>query len=89
MQPDTDDLDRLRPIGWPDDAAWREALAAADGVRLARVVGQHRTAYDVATGPDELRKAQPPMPWTRPRFPPEDRAAVGDCVTLDARTSTR
>ena len=85
MQPDPDALDRLRPIGWPDDDAWREALAAAEGARLARVVGQHRTAYDVATGPDTLLKAQPPMPWTRPRFPPEDRAAVGDWVTLDER----
>lgn len=84
MQPDPDDLDRLRPIGWPDDDTWREVLAAAPGARLARVVGQHRTAYDVALGPDSLIKAQPPMPWTRPRFPPEDRAAVGDWVTLDA-----
>ena len=84
MQPSEDDLTALRPIGWPDDAGWRQALAAADGVRLARVVGQHRTAYDVATGTDDLLKVQPPMPWTRPRFPPEQRAAVGDWVTLDA-----
>ncbi len=84
MQPTPDDLDSLRAIGWPDDDAWREALAAADGARLVRVVGQHRTAYDVATGPDALQKAQPPVPWTRPRFPPEERAAVGDWVTLDA-----
>ncbi|TNJ35717.1 ribosome small subunit-dependent GTPase A [Arenimonas terrae] len=84
MLPTPEALDRLRAIGWPDDDAWREALAAADGATLARVVGQHRSAYDVATRADEALKVQPPMPWTRPRFPPEDRAAVGDWVTLDA-----
>ncbi len=83
MQPTPEALAPLRTIGWPDDDAWREALAAAPGHHLARVVGQHRTAYDVALGPDGLLKAQPPMPWTRPRFPPEERAAVGDWVTLD------
>lgn len=85
MQIDADDLARLRALGWPDDASAREALAAAAGARLARVASQHRTAYDVATGPDELlMKVQPPVPWTRPRFPPDERAAVGDWVTLDA-----
>ena len=39
MQPSPDALDRLRAIGWPDDAASREALAQAGGARLARVVG--------------------------------------------------
>ncbi len=81
MQPTPEALDRLRAIGWPDDDAWREALAAAEGARLARVVGQHRSAYDVATQADEILKVQPPLPWTRPRFPPEQRAAVGDWVT--------
>lgn len=84
MLPTSEALDRLRAIGWPDDDAWREALAAAEGARLARVVGQHRSAYDVATQADEILKVQPPMPWTRPRFPPDQRAAVGDWVTLDA-----
>ena len=84
MLPTPEALDRLRAIGWPDDDAWREALAAAEGAILARVVGQHRSAYDVATEADQILKVQPPMPWTRPRFPPEQRAAVGDWVTLDA-----
>ena len=80
-----DDLARLRAIGWPDDPAAREALAAAGGARLARVVGQHRTAYEVMLGPDEdPRRVQSPPAWSRPRFPPEQRAAVGDWVTLDA-----
>jgi ribosome biogenesis GTPase len=84
MLPTPEALDRLRAIGWPDDDAWRKALAGAEGHRLARVVGQHRSAYDVATQADEILKVQPPMPWTRPRFPPDQRAAVGDWVTLDA-----
>ena len=83
MQPTPEALDLLRPIGWPDDDARREALAAAPGARLARVVGQHRSAYDVATRADEVITVQPPLPWTRPRCPPEQRAAVGDWVTLD------
>ena len=65
MQPTQDDLARLRALGWPDDDTAREALAAASGHRLARVASQHRTAYDVATGPDEMQmKVQPPIPWT-------------------------
>ena len=88
MLADPDDLARLRALGWPDDEAAREALAAADGARLARVASQHRTAYDVALGPDDLRRVQPPVPWTRPRFPPDERAAVGDWVTLDAAGKT-
>ena len=83
MQPTPEALDRLRAIGWPDDDTSRAALAAAQGARLARVVGQHRSAYDVATQADEIIKVQPPLPWTRPRCPPEQRAAVGDWVALD------
>ena len=76
MQPTQEALDRLRAIGWPDDDTSRAALAAAQGARLARVVGQHRSAYDVATQADEIIKVQPPLPWTRPRCPPEQRAAA-------------
>ena len=83
MQPTPEALDRLRAIGWPDDDTSRAALAAAQGARLARVVGQHRSAYDVATQAEEIIKVQPPLPWTRPRCPPENRAAVGDWVALD------
>lgn len=99
MQISPEDLAALRQMGWPDDAnlmAAATAALAADsesadstsvhgkGVRVARVVGQHRTAYEVATAVDQWLRVQPPGPWTRPRCPPEQRAAVGDWVTLDA-----
>jgi ribosome biogenesis GTPase len=71
---------RLRPIGW-SDAPDRVAVAA--GRRIARVIGQHRTGYDVAEFAGDLRRVQPPAGCTRPRQNPEDRAAVGDWVALD------
>jgi ribosome biogenesis GTPase len=70
----------LRAIGWPDLPELREAAGAA---RVGRVIGQHRSAYVVADGPDHEWRAQPPAPWTRPRYDPELRAAVGDWVTLE------
>ena len=71
----------LRAIGWPDEPALQAAAADAP---VARVVGQHRSAYVVANGPDQQWRVQPPVQWTRPQFDPERRAAVGDWVTLDA-----
>jgi ribosome biogenesis GTPase len=50
---------------------------------VARVIGQHRSGYDVAEFPDDLRRVQPPAAWTRPRGDPTLRAAVGDWVVLD------
>lgn len=73
-----DDYHALCRIGWSGPPP------AADTGRVARVVGQHRSAYEVATGPEQTLRVQPPPPWTRPRFPPEQRAAVGDWVRLDA-----
>jgi ribosome biogenesis GTPase len=70
----------LAAIGWPGH--WQGE--AVDESRLARVVGQHRNAYLVATRPDEERRVQPPAAWTRPRFPAEQRGVVGDWVRLDA-----
>ena len=71
----------LRAIGWPDSPELREA---ASGARVARVVGQHRSGYDVAESAGDLRRVQPPAAWTRPRGDPAERAAVGDWVALDA-----
>jgi ribosome biogenesis GTPase len=70
----------LRAIGWPDSPELREAAA---GARVARVVGQHRSGYDVAESAGDLRRVQPPAAWTRPRGDPAERAAVGDWVVLD------
>jgi ribosome biogenesis GTPase len=72
---------RLRPIGWSDAP---DRVAAAGSQRIARVTGQHRTGYDVAEFAGDVRRVQPPAGWTRPRQNPEDRAAVGDWVALDA-----
>jgi ribosome biogenesis GTPase len=71
----------LRPIGWSDDA---ELVKAAQGRRVARVTGQHRSGFEVAEGPDATHRVQPPAAWTRPRGDPELRAIVGDWVALDA-----
>lgn len=76
-----DAFERLRAIGWPDTPELREA-AGSD--RVARVTGQHRSGYDVAEFAGDVRRVQPPAPWTRPRGDPADRAAVGDWVALDA-----
>ncbi|MBS3895200.1 ribosome small subunit-dependent GTPase A [Silanimonas sp.] len=80
-----DDFEALRPMGWRDDAPAALALAGRPKAALARVVGQHRNAYVVATTLDEARRVQPPAAWTRPRFRAEDRAVVGDWVLLDAK----
>ena len=80
--PMTDDAyAHLRPIGWSDDPP--ERLQAATGRRVARVIGQHRSGYDVAENADSLLRVQPPAAWTRPRGDPTLRAVVGDWVALD------
>ncbi|KFN42608.1 ribosome small subunit-dependent GTPase A [Arenimonas oryziterrae] len=71
----------LRIIGWPDDEELR--LAAGDA-RIARVIGQHRSGFDVAEFAGDQRRVQPPAAWTRPRGDPTERAVVGDWVALDA-----
>ena len=79
--PDTHDaFARLRLIGWPDDAG---LVAAAADSRVARVIGQHRSGFDVAEFAGDLQRVQPPAAWTRPRGDPALRAVVGDWVTLD------
>ncbi len=80
-----EDFDTVRPMGWREDAPAALDLAERPRAALARVVGQHRNAYVVATTLDEARRVQPPAAWTRPRFRAEDRAVVGDWVLLDAK----
>ncbi len=80
MHAEPDAFARLRPIGWSDDA---DLVKAAGNRRVARVIGQHRSGFDVAEFAGDLRRVQPPAAWTRPRGDPELRAVVGDWVTLD------
>lgn len=72
----------LAAIGWRPDSPAGIAFAANASGRLARVVEQHRSHYVVSDGERDL-KVQPPAPWTRKDFSPEQRAAVGDWVRLD------
>ena len=86
----------LRAIGWPfsglaadeiEDAAWAAAIAAHPLARPARVIEQHRSGYVVAEAPGHALTAESPQEWMRRRFPPQDRAAVGDWVLIeDGRT---
>lgn len=84
--PDYDYL--LRRLGWPfegppPEGPWRDALAAHPDATLARVIGQHRLGYVVAAEPGGAEQAEGPPQWRRPRFPSQDRAAVGDWVLLE------
>ncbi|MEQ1513882.1 MAG: ribosome small subunit-dependent GTPase A [Lysobacteraceae bacterium] len=82
----------LRAIGWPfpgttvaavGDAAWAAAIAAHPLARPARVIEQHRTGYVVAEAPGDALTTESPQEWMRRRFPPQDRAAVGDWVLIE------
>jgi ribosome biogenesis GTPase / thiamine phosphate phosphatase len=84
-------MNPLRAIGWPagEDAGarlppgWREALQAHPDARPARVAEQHRSGYVLADGPDRSFTAESLPDWQRPKFPPEQRAAVGDWVLVE------
>ena len=80
MHAEPDAFARLRPIGWSDDP---ELVRAAGDSCVARVIGQHRSGFDVAEFAGDLRRVQPPAAWTRPRGDPTLRAVVGDWVALD------
>jgi ribosome biogenesis GTPase / thiamine phosphate phosphatase len=82
----------LRAIGWPfagldadtvEDADWAAAIAAHPLARLARVIEQHRTGYVVAEAAGHALTTESPQEWMRRRFPPQDRAAVGDWVLIE------
>ena len=80
----------LREIGWPypgepEDDAWGDLVAAHPQARPARVVEQHRSGYVVAEAPGEGYTVESPPDWARSRFPPEQRAAVGDWVLVEGR----
>jgi ribosome biogenesis GTPase len=86
----------LRAIGWPyrdddvGDAAWATAMAAHPGATPARVVEQHRSGYLVAQAPGEAVSVESLPEWQRApgyrkgQASPEERAAVGDWVLVEA-----
>ena len=51
--------------------------------RPARVLEQHRSGYVAADGSGPGIAVESLPDWQRPRFPPEQRAAVGDWVLLE------
>lgn len=59
-------------------------LAAHPQARPARVAEQHRSGYVVAEGPDRALPAEAMPEWLRRRFPPQQRAGVGDWVLIEA-----
>lgn len=82
----------LRAIGWPfpglsavevEDATWAAAIVAHPLARPARVIEQHRSGYVVAEAPGDALTTESPPEWMRRRFPPQDRAAVGDWVLIE------
>ncbi|MGY6518451.1 MAG: ribosome small subunit-dependent GTPase A [Lysobacteraceae bacterium] len=86
MPTETDTPAALLDLGFNPAAPY--AAAAPPGARLGRVSTQHRAGYEVAVSAAEvLRGVQPPADWLRPRFPPQERACVGDWVVLDAAGS--
>jgi len=72
------------------DAAWAAALAAHPAARPARVVEQHRSGYLVAQAPGEAVAVESLPEWQRAagyrkgQAAPEERAAVGDWVLVEA-----
>lgn len=92
MNPARPGPDALGAIGWPftgtdtdtvDDPAWAAVLAAYPQARPARVIEQHRTGYVVAEAPGHALTVESPPEWARRRFPPQDRAAVGDWALVE------
>ncbi len=87
----TPELAALQAIGWPiteDEVlphvpAWCEVMAGHPQARPVRVVEQHRSGYVVADGPETGFRVESMPEWQRPRFPPEQRPAVGDWVLIE------
>ncbi len=70
---DAESIERLRRIGWRGD------VLPADGLRLARVVAQHRAGYELHDG-ETLFGAQPDGRFLKRGIDPGERPAVGDFV---------
>ena len=76
---DAETIERLRRIGWRGDAL------PDNGLRLARVVAQHRAGYELHDG-QTLFGAQPDGHFLKRSIDPGERPAVGDFVELASGT---
>jgi len=76
----------LGAIGWRD--APGQAVEVADGMRLVRVIAQHRNGYRAHDGAEEFA-AQPAPRFLRRGIDPTERPAVGDFVLAEAGTPLR
>lgn len=78
----------LEEWGW--DARWEEAFRAAPGrgLHLARVISEHRGAYDVVC-PDGERVARLPGAMRHKAVSPADLPAVGDWLAIETAPRER
>ena len=76
---DAESIDRLRRIGWRGDAL------PESGLRVARVVAQHRAGYELHDG-EALFGAQPDGRFLKRGIDPTSRPVVGDFVEVEAGT---
>ncbi|MDQ6647383.1 MAG: ribosome small subunit-dependent GTPase A [Pseudomonadota bacterium] len=76
---DAETIERLRHIGWRGD------VLPDSGLRLARVVAQHRAGYELHDG-DTLFGAQPDGHFLKRGIDPGERPAVGDFVEVASGT---
>ncbi len=69
-------IERMRRVGWRGDAL------PGGGLRLARVVAQHRAGYELHDGVS-LFGAQPAGHFLKRTLDPSERPAVGDFVEVE------
>ena len=72
---DVETIERLRRIGWRGD------VLPTNGLRLARVVAQHRAGYELHDG-ETLFGAQPDGHFLKRGIDPGERPVVGDFVEV-------
>jgi ribosome biogenesis GTPase len=73
---DAQTIEQLRHIGWRGEAL------PGDGLRLARVVAQHRAGYELHDG-SQTFGAQPSGHFLKRGLDPAERPAVGDFVEIE------
>ena len=76
-----DQIPCLRTIGWRDADRPDVPETVGEDARVARVVAQHRTGYEVHDGID-LIEANIPSSLRKPRIAADQRPAVGDWVWI-------